>query len=361
MNGENYYNQQAAGNPPLSAQPTAPMLSTSPTQPDKLPEFAAFDVSRKETGVPSHDDRVPLNPRDPSVRSPDGSIAAPPAFRGMQRVGTGSTTTSGRMHPPGSDHAGGPTAVFAASAIPHEPSSPRLPDPPGRFTPPSGAGTPVSMGGRGRGDYMGDPRNGPRGRGGYPGPWRAPPAHGMIGDGRGMGGPMGRGGPRGPTPGPGRGYGPTPYGMAPPYSREQTPPGGYPGRRVSPGPPSAPGYGPRASPGPGGPPGGGPGVGYGGYPSREASPGPRFMGSGPVRGRASPVPPMPTPPNDGLVVGQAIEMDASTGSPSPAQTPFAPGQTNEPPKTESPSNVLPVPNREGGGPSSPTSLYSRPA
>ncbi|KAI9882770.1 MAG: hypothetical protein M1823_005482 [Watsoniomyces obsoletus] len=368
MNGETYYNQRAAGTSPLSPQPTAPVLSTSSTQPDQLPAFATFDVSRKETGVGINDDRIPLNPRDPTRRSPDGSIVAPPAFRGVQRVGTGSTTNSGRVHP-SSDRSGGPpgpTTVFAASAIPSEPSSPRLPDPPGRFTPPSQAGTPVSMGGRGRGDYgrgdyMGDPRNGPRGRGGYAGPYRPPPGYGMMSDdGRGMGGPMGRGNPRGPMPGPGRGYGPAPYGMAPPYAREQTPPGGYPGRRVSPGPPSAPGYGPRSSPAPGGPPGYGPGIGYGGYQSREGSPGPRFMGPGPARGQASPAPPMPTPLNEGVVVGQAVEMDANTGSPSPAQTPFPPGQINEPRTTDSPSNALVVPNREHAGYSSPSSDYSRP-
>ena len=158
----------------------------------------------------------------------------------------------------------------------------------------------------------------------------------MYGDGRNMGpegmggmmmpggGSMGRGGYRGPTPGPGRVYPPGPYGSGPPsYMREQIPPGGYPGRVTPPGP----GYGPRGPPGPDGP---GPGPSYGGYGSRSPPPQPGFIGPILVRGRESPLPaPIAHTTADGVLFGQAVEMDANTGSPSPSQTPFAPNRTHK--------------------------------
>ncbi|MCJ1305783.1 regulator of ime2 [Hypocenomyce scalaris] len=153
---------------------------------------------------------------------------------------------------------------------------------------------------------------------------------------------------QGPPPGYGNGYPPQGRGGPGQYSREQSPaPYGPPadyGRRQSPGPPSAPGYGRRPSPGPPSAPGYGrrqsPGPpsapGYGrrqspgspsspggyGYGERGPSPGPPGM----QRYRSDSLPP-PVPATylgEAPGIGQAIEMDATTGSPS--QTPgWGPG------------------------------------
>ncbi|MCJ1268888.1 regulator of ime2 [Lobaria immixta] len=127
----------------------------------------------------------------------------------------------------------------------------------------------------------------------------------------------------GPPSAPGYGRQPSPGSISAPNQVIQSsgPPSapGY-GRQPSPGPPSAPGHGRQPSPGPPSAPGYGrqspgspsaPGAyGYG----REPSPGP----PGVSQYRAdSPPPPMPEiQHNEGQIIGQAVEMDAYTGSPS---------------------------------------------
>lgn len=79
-------------------------------------------------------------------------------------------------------------------------------------------------------------------------------------------------------------------------------------------------------------------------------------------GRGSPAPPMPPLRNNVVVVGQAIEMDASTGSPSPSHTPFAPGQVANGDghvvgASELPSDHLVASGREEGTLQSPSGVY----
>ncbi|MCJ1462096.1 regulator of ime2 [Pseudocyphellaria aurata] len=125
---------------------------------------------------------------------------------------------------------------------------------------------------------------------------------------------------RRPSPGYGRQPSPGPL-SAPGYGRQPSPgPPSAPGfGRQSPGPPSAPGYG-RQSPGP-------PSAsGYGRQsPGPPSAPGAYGYGRGPSPGppeapqyRAdSPPPPMPDlQHHEGQIIGQAVEMDAYTGSPS---------------------------------------------
>lgn len=126
---------------------------------------------------------------------------------------------------------------------------------------------------------------------------------------------------RGPPPGYSNVYPPQGRGGPGQYSREQSPapygpPGAYGRRGPSPGPAPAPGYARQLSPAL--PPNQG-GYGYGG---REPSPMPQAA-IGSMGEKDTSPPSMPIMHPDAVIVGQAIEMDASTGSPS--QTPgFAP-------------------------------------
>ncbi|KAI9781203.1 MAG: regulator of ime2 [Peltula sp. TS41687] len=335
MNGDSYYNQQSVSPPgPVGAEPTA-INGVGSSNPDKLPEFATFDVSQNHVDRPGQEERIPLNPRTPlnamrdeepmNVRTvPSGPEDGPTSFRPPRGAGAAFSFGSGRAY----SETGGPQfqpslpppALAAVPGMRRNFSDPRLRDqqPNGAFilsNPP----TPSSVNSRGRGGY-GINGKGGYGRGGYVGPWRGPPPQAMYGGGRGMGpsGPMGplggqafrRGG--GPPPDYSRGgfinggYGNGGYGRGGSYSRDQSPAGGYYGRRE--GPPSAPAYHNGASPGPWP------------YGAGDRSPGPGSAGQ--MQRSPSPPPPMPA---EGVLVGQAVEMDASTGSPSPSHTPFARG------------------------------------
>lgn len=315
LNEENYYNQQSMSPPgPIGVEPTALKVMGNPN-PDKLPEFATFDVSQNHVDRPSQEERIPLNPRIPSNKLRDEEAmdmrTAPSGlddgFRAPRRAGTESSFGSGRAYPesgePQLQPQLPPPALGAVPGMRRNFSDPRVRDQQmnGTFMP-SNPPTPSSVNSRGRGGYGINGRGG-YGRGGYPGPWRGPFPQGIHGDGRGMGGggnvgppgPMGppggagfgRGSPKGPPPDYSRGgYVPGGYGRGGAYSREHSPAGGFYGRRPSPGPPSAPAYRHGVSPGP------------------------------------SPPPPMPA---EGLLIGQAVEMDARTGSPSPSQTSLAQG------------------------------------
>lgn len=318
MNGENFYSRQGG-------DPIAPTVSNvSGSGPDKMPAFATFEMPKKAEERIS-DERIPLTTRTPSQSSPNNVPAVPGS--------SGYGVTPPRMGgPPPRDQYGNPIMPppgaygDARSRDPSaDPSMNRQYSdnsvnsrgrggmPPGGFR---GRGYPMN----GRGNFGPPPRgyyNGSRGgygppRGGYngpPGPYRGPPPGGMndgmmagaVGAGammmRGGGGNRGRGAPPG-------------YGPARSYDRGQAPT--YDGYGTRPGPPDA--YGRDMSPAP-------PPVGqYAAYnPGEQAQ-------EEPARdslARAESPPPLP---HEGMV-GQAVEMDATTGSPS--MTPQGFGHFNQ--------------------------------
>lgn len=297
MNGDNFYNRQAAEAPP----PLPATAVSASTGANSLPSFATFE---KKPGV-SEEDQIPLNDRTATGYS--GSTTMRPSMddasdRYAMGAGRGNPNMRGRggRYNQPVDEFG--RAMAPSPALGGRRSSqdgyPRGPDDPMRGRggrggyPPRGAprGGPYN----GRGGPMG--RGGPGGQGGQGGPggpWMAGAAMGAAAGAGMMAGDMDR---RGPPPG----YGQAAGGR-----------GGYgqPGalqRRQSPGPPSAPGYnGRQPSPGPPSNPCGAEEIGL----ARAESP-----------------PPLPGQQrqqhqhhDDPSTIGQAIEMDERTGS--PAQTP----------------------------------------
>ncbi|KAK3996978.1 SUR7/PalI family-domain-containing protein [Cladorrhinum sp. PSN332] len=309
MSGEAYYNRQAQNPiPPVDApstlqQPTVPMLSGANGNADSLPEFASFDKKDDR----SSDERIPLTARSPSNRSPgftnDGSntlvndaTSASPSDFAPQRSMSATPGSRGQYGDPMTGQ-----GVYPARTPSHE----RI--------------NAMARGGMAPGGY--------RGRGGYPGPGRGgyngygtpPPGPGRGG----YGGPP-RGG-YGTPPGVRGGYGPPPRGGYGPNMRggRPPPPPSYPGsqgpydrmpppagpynqgvydtrqgpygsRQQSPGPPSAPGY--TNQPATNVPAGG-----YNSYDHERDLP------------RAESPPPLPGL-DDGRLPGQAVEMDATTGT-----------------------------------------------
>ena len=346
MSGEDFFNRQntTAVNapPPLSQEPTAPMVNGAPGA-NTLPEFATFDQKRR----PSDDDRVPLNSMTTAVTTSSGARPStadePPIDRyGAGRGGAGPNRgRGGRMYNGPRDEYGNP--LPPAGALGQAPGSRRNSGEqyPRRQHSDETMNSQSSRGG-GRGGYPprgGYGRGGPYGGRGGPGMSSngrgGPPVGAMVaGAGAGMmtGEVMGRG-QRGPPPGYGAPYGPQ-QGRPDPGQYNQGYAGPIPGpgpgpyvRRRSPGPPSAPGgYGRNPSPGPPSAPGG---YGYG---SRQASPSRELSYA-----RAESPPPLPTQDQgpSSIPIGQAIEMDASTGS--PAATPGFPPVNN--PLRESDSDV----------------------
>lgn len=360
MNGENFYSRQGAGKadspPPLTAHPMPP-VTNGVAGGDKLPTFATFDATREHRE--SDEDRIPLNNRSPSNKTlpSPGGMEPGMADDGMDRYGgPGHGAMAGMRGGRGGRSYNGPRDEFGNPLPPSAAFGMRPPSDRRRDLSESRMGSTHSgetsnsyaSRGRGRGGY---PSRGSYGRGGpYGGP-------GINGTGRGIPmGPMAAGAgagiiagemmdqrQQGPPPGYGNGYPPQGRGGPGQYSRDQSPspygaPGVY-GRRQSPGPPSAPGYGRQSSPGPPSAPGYGRRQSPGppsapGY-ARRPSPGPPSSPGGFMYGerRQSPGPPSiqryhsesPPPPlpmtyaEDASPIGQAIEMDATTGSPS--QTP----------------------------------------
>ncbi|RDW67676.1 hypothetical protein BP6252_09072 [Coleophoma cylindrospora] len=312
MNGENFYNRQGTG-------PTVPGTTVGTTSTmvtgglgDK-PTFATFvDVSKKEG---DSDEQIPLtSARTPSARSPNSRNGEQnPEAIGLARNQSPPRDQYGNimpMPPPG-----------AYGMRSRDPSS----DPSLRRQ-----YSENSMRGRG-----GMPPN-YRGRGGYPPP-NGRGGYGPPGPGRGgFYGPNGRGGYNGPPRG---GYGPQNGrgGYSPPR-------GGYPGgpgrmndgmRPMAPGAMMAGGRGPPPNYGPptgrgytsdGSPPRGPPG-GYDDYGPPKTAPAGGYIaypGGDDDRSslpRAESPPPLPGLESEGPV-GQAIEMDATTGSPSAAPKGF---------------------------------------
>ncbi len=310
MSGENYYNRQAQQEPTSvvasNLQPTVPSVSGANGPADGMPTFAAYEKRDDR----SSDERIPLTARTPSERSPNN----PPIDMSTSDLPNTQRSFSGSTPALTTDQYGNPqTQAPDAYGMRRGPSMERMD---GR-----GRGGYRGRGGNGRGAYGGGYAPPPNGRGGYGGPP----------NGRGAYGPPGRGG-YGPGPNGRGGYGPRgPYGGG--MRGGRTPPPGYAG--------GAP-YDGRTPP---------PGV-YGGYgPGRQASPGPARApydenpsisnvstgvantgGYQPYRPddpddlpRAESPPPLPESHLPTLgPVGQAVEMDATTGS--PAQPPSGFGQ-----------------------------------
>ncbi|KAF1983808.1 pali-domain-containing protein [Aulographum hederae CBS 113979] len=248
MNGNNYYANRAAQDavvmePTYPKAESPPPMPNEPISPDGTPHYASFELQQPR----NMDDKTPLNPRNPSVRSqstnggPRMPMGGPGSVHGSER---GVPPMPGP--PPGSagrgmqrDQYGNPIApnngqYGMAGSLRHQNSNGTM------GSARSGGPPPPGYGGRGRGGYPpprggfpprgGNPRGGPQGMRGPPppgwngGPGRGgPPPPGWQGNGRG-GAMMGRG-QRGPPPGYDNGYydgpgaqgrrdqSPGPYGM----------------------------------------------------------------------------------------------------------------------------------------------------
>lgn len=408
MNGENYYGQQnatAVDSQPPSSQSIGPVVN-GVARPDQLPSFTTYDSKTQGIG---DDDRTPLNMRTPSNRtapshgtraeiSEDGSEK----YGGMGRAGPGGPRGgyAGSFHPP-RDEFGNPLLSSNAFGPPPPAGFQREPSDP-RMTRQHSSETMNSQGsrGRGRGGYPGRGY----GRGGPYGPGRGPGfsngngrgipmgplAAAAVVDGGMMANGMGNRRPEGAPPGYGNGYRPegrafpsqyngdhssgfagaamyprdpsrSAYGGSPSsgppsaavdYERQPPPsmlpaaPGGYL-TSAAPGPqPGQPArYGRTPSPGPPSAAGGA----YG-YVVREPSPRP---GAHSYQAAPPPPPMLDRQSSEGPIIGQAVEMDALTGSPAqhPAHTRDsdvpAPGWTGMQPR-----------NQHRESPLSMTSVYS---
>ncbi|KAF4902138.1 pH-response regulator protein palI/prr-5 [Colletotrichum fructicola] len=300
MSGENYYNREAQTKTATSvaSQPTVPVV-TGGNGIDKMPTFASFDSQKKDDQV--SDERIPLTARSPVDRNQgnmmgvDGYANAPPS-------------RSGSAPPINRDPYGNPMPGPDGYGPRRGPSQERM----------RGRGGMPPGGPRGRGGGYGG------GRGGYNG-YGPPP-------GRGGYGPPGRGG-YGPPPGGRGGYGPPPRGGYGPGGMRggRPPPPGYQNnagpydRRPSP----ANAYGAPA-PGPYGRSGSESAPSYTATNTNPSLPSiPQQQGYEayhPDRNslpRAESPPPLPGDA-PAPMVGQAVEMDARTGS--PAQPPPGFGQ-----------------------------------
>lgn len=369
MNGENFYARQAATRaespPPLGMNGTPTVNGTAGG--DKLPTFATFETKEAQA---ADEDRVPLNTRTPSNRTAPDSATRIGTDDGSERFDHSTRGGLGSMRGGRGGGYTGPRDEFGNPLRPSNDYDPGLAvgmrrdqsEPPMRRQYSDETMNSQSSRGRGRGGY---PQRG-YGRGGPYGPGRGGPGMNAYGRGMPMNGdgpppgygngnpypPMGRGPSNGyvreqsapgygrrPSPGPPSapgGYGGQQYSgpsVRGGYARQPSPgppsaPGGY-ARQPSPGPPSAPGgYGRQPSPGPVSAPGnfsrrGSPGPpsapgGYAPYGSREPSPG---LQGGRMRRAESPPPPLPIQhPSDPSTIGQAVEMDAYTGSPAMSPT-----------------------------------------
>lgn len=290
MNGENYYNRQGA----VPGTTQSNTLVGGATV-DKLPAFATFEMAKKETAG-SSEERIPLTNTSPS-NQPNTLATGTAVSDRYAQGGTSPVDQYGNampLPPPGPAFASSRSRDPSADPSMNRQYSDNSMNSRGRGMPGGyrgGGGYGPPRGGyapNGRGNY-GPPRGGyaPNGRGnygpprgGYGGPYRGGPND--MGGGMG-GGAMMRGG-RGAPPGYGR--------VPPPPSNE---------------------YG--AEPGRGGDYRGPPATGYTAY----NSPDDRSS-----LARAESPPPLPNTYSG--PVGQAIEMDANTGSRSPSIAPGGFGQ-----------------------------------
>ena len=194
MSGENYYGRQDIEpkypEPSLrNAAPMAPMVNGAPGA-DKLPTFTAYDSSVRH----SDDERRPLNQLNGMSNAP-GSTTVESRDNGSDRYGPPRSRSHGRYEGP-RDEFGNPLPSSQAFGPPLSPDG--RPNPPSNQTDRMPLPSRGSYGSaRGRGGYP--PRGAYGPRGGYGGP-RGPPAPGGFGrgghagEGRGGYGPRGRGG-----------------------------------------------------------------------------------------------------------------------------------------------------------------------
>lgn len=298
MNGENFYNRQATVVP----KAFDPVVSGA-VDGNKLPAFATFQTAKEGSERTSGDERMPLTQRtlsngsgDDRGETMDGSIPLQDRYGGPPQMGG---APGGMNAPPQRDQYGNiiNATPYGRSRDPSQDSQFRNPYPGGAPGGPyRGRGGPGGFRGRGgsRGGY-----GGPPGRGGYaPVPNRVGPnGTGPIGAGA-MGGMAAGAMMRG-----GRGGGPPAYSNdGAPYGQRRAPsPGGPYGqynRSPSNGPPQVgPGFGVMPPPGE-----------FAGYTGQEPHDG---------LARAESPPPLPEEmAGSHASVGQAVEMDATTGSPS---------------------------------------------
>ncbi|KAL8842073.1 MAG: hypothetical protein Q9170_000676 [Blastenia crenularia] len=376
--------------PPLPQQP--PMVNGAP-EADRLPQFASYEKNShdfEDDRVPLNT-RTPSNRTLPSSSTQAPPIDE--GFDSYGGPGRGGLMRGGpRGMRGGRGGYGGPRDEYGNPLPPSNAFGPmpgpmrRDPSDPGMRHQYSDDGI-TGIQGRGRWGFpsRGYGRGGPpsSGRGGLNNYGRGIPPGMAAGAGPGSGIPLNdmrdRRGP-GPPPDYSNGY--PPFGGQRPGQYEQGAPAGYGrspsapaygrrspgppsapgyGRQPSPGPPSAPGYGRQLSPGPpsnpsgfgrqpspGGrsapgsnnqqPPGlpSAPGVyarqrsnsnpvGHG-YNGRQPSPGPYQEQ---YTRAESPPPPMPEVPANEQIIGQAIEMDATTGSSSHTPTLIKPMQLRD--------------------------------
>lgn len=373
--------------PPLASQPAPPMVNGAPGA-DKLPTFATYEKDLHDF----EEDRIPLNTRTPSNPTvPNNGMHSRPSEEGFEMQGPTGRGGLPRGGPRGMRGGrGGYSGPRDEYGNPLPPSNAFGPSPGGTRRDQSeprmrGQYSDENMNGfRGRGRGGFPPRG--YGRGAPYGP-----ARGGSGNGRGMPGGMAAGAEagmmavdmrsrHGPPPDYSNGYppvgddrpgqyeqGPALYGRspsAPAYGRRSPGPPSAPGygrapspdlisqqrgygRRPSPGPPSHPGgYGRQPSPGGRSAPGGygrqspGPPRTSGDYARQRSNSNPRtydyhvrqpsprgYQGQG-MRAE-SPPPPMPQISASEPVIGQAIEMDATTGSPSHTPAPIRPMQLRD--------------------------------
>ncbi|KAH6705506.1 hypothetical protein VD0002_g6677 [Verticillium dahliae] len=302
MSGENYFNREAQSKAAISTvtQPSMPVLSGGNGGVDNSPAFATFGDQKKDDQV--SDERIPLTNRSPIERTPSNPTSDVNTYSS-----TAPALRAGSVPRPERDQYGNPINAPQQDAygMRRGPSdSNRQFD---RMNPRGRGGMPPG-GYRGRGGYGG-------GRGGYGGP---PPMGG-----RGGYGPRGRGGYGPPPNARGGGYGPSRGG----YVAAGVMAGGAmmsgrstPGYQNGPGP-----YERQQSPH------NGYAVPYEGRPDEAAtnysvnnSTNPSLPGSyeayNPDRSslpRAESPPPLPSDEPSGMV-GQAVEMDAASGSPAHA-------------------------------------------
>lgn len=306
MNGENFYARQGA-DPVVPTTVSNTLVNGGPGT-DKLPAFATFDMTKKEDDRTS-DERIPLTTRTPSETSPS-NLPGGPGMNDRYRGPSPPRDQYGNLMPvppPGTygmrsrDPSADPSLnrqysdnSLRGRGMPYRGRGGYGPPPNGR----GGYGPPPGGRGAYRGGYGGPPRGG-YGPPGPPGPYRGPPMGPPMNDGMMAGalggmaaGQMMRGGRGGPPP-PGYGRGGYDRGMSP-YGRRPSPPDGpdmY-GRNISPQPPPVGQY-----------------AAYNPDESRGSLP------------RAESPPPLPGLDTEGPV-GQAVEMDATTGSPSNAPKGF---------------------------------------
>lgn len=276
MNGENFYNRQATTAPPI----TTNNALNGGANVDKLPAFATFEMPKKEPERTS-EERVPLttgSSNDPTLNNSTPGMAVSGYGQGQSppRDQYGNLM---QRPPPGSAYSGRSRDPSVEPALGRQYSDNSM-NSRGRGMPPGGFRGRGGYPPNGRGGY-GPPRGGNFGppRGNFNGPYRGGMEMGAM-----AGGPPMRGGRGGPQGGYGRGPPPQGYGQRPP-NQDDNYGQNYGGNNYGAAP--AGGY-----------------AAYNGQPDDRSS-----------LARAESPPPLGGV--DSGPVGQAIEMDATTGNASP--------------------------------------------